>query len=71
MAKQGQRVGEYVLDAIATDGSGRTALSAPRRVVVPAKPGPGEDAPPTVAFTSPAAGAHLSGTPKLAATAAA
>ena len=61
--------GEYVLDAIATDGSGRTALSAPRRVVVPAKPGPGEDAPPTVAFTSPAAGAHLSGTPKLAATA--
>ena len=62
--------GEYVLDAIATDGAGRTALSAPRRIVVPAKPGPGEDTPPTVAFTSPAAGAHLSGTPTLAANAA-
>jgi hypothetical protein len=59
--------GEYVLDAIATDTSGRTALSAPRRVVIRSR---GEDAPPTVAFTRPAVGAHLGRTPTLAADAA-
>ena len=58
--------GEYVLDAIATDTSGRTALSAARRVVVRSR---GEDAPPSVDFVSPAAGARLSGRPTLTATA--
>jgi hypothetical protein len=58
--------GEYVLDARATDSAGRTAISAPRRLVVPAR---GDDAPPTVSFTSPAAGARLRGTPVLRATA--
>lgn len=59
--------GEYVLEAIATDTSGRTTLSAPRRVVIRSR---GEDAPPTVAFTKPASGAHLKGRPTLAADAA-
>jgi hypothetical protein len=61
--------GEVVLDAIASDGTLET-VSAPRRLKVPAGPGPGEDAPPSVSFAQPAAGATLSGTPKLAATAA-
>jgi len=71
--------GEYVLDAIASDGAFTTA-SAPRRIVVPGEPdgpgaggpgpGPGEDAPPTVRFDRPAAGATLSGSPTLAAAAA-
>ena len=56
--------GEYVLDAIATDTSGRTAPSAPRRVVIRSR---GEDAPPTVTLTRPATGAHLRGTRTLAA----
>jgi hypothetical protein len=62
--------GEYVLDAIASDGTFET-VSEPRRIVVPAaEPGPGEDAPPSVSFTRPAAGAILSGSPTLSAAAA-
>jgi hypothetical protein len=69
--------GEYVLEAVATDSGGRSTLSAPRRIVVrergpiaPPPTSPAEDLPPTVAFTHPAAGAHLSGTPTLTADAA-
>jgi len=62
----GMPAGEYVLDAIATDGSDLTTLSGPRRVVVRSR---GEDAPPTVEFTRPAAGALLSGRPTLSANA--
>ena len=71
--------GEYVLDAVATDdgaltdGEPLTTISEPRRIVVPGEPdgpGPGEDAPPSVSFTSPAANAILSGRPTLTATAA-
>jgi hypothetical protein len=62
--------GEYVLDAIATDAGSvddrLTTLSEPRRVVVRSR---GEDAPPTVEFTRPAAGALLSGRPTLSANA--
>ena len=75
---EGMPAGEYVIDAIASDGTYDT-VSEPRRIVVPAEdpgpgpdpePGPGEDAPPSVSFTRPAAGAFLSGSPRLAATAA-
>ena len=59
--------GEYVLDAIATDTSGRTTLSAARRIVVRSR---GEDAPPSVDIVRPADGARLSGRPTIAATAA-
>ena len=58
--------GEYVLDAIATDSSSLTTLSEPRRVVVRSR---GEDAPPSVEFTRPAAAALLSGRPTLSANA--
>ena len=61
--------GEVVLDAIARDGTFET-VSEPRRVVVPAAPGPAEDTPPSVYFTRPAAGAVLSGSPTLSAAAA-
>jgi hypothetical protein len=55
--------GEYVLDAIASDGT-LTSASEPRRVVIRAR---GEDAPPSVSFTRPGAGAVLSGSPTLSA----
>jgi hypothetical protein len=70
--------GEYVLDAVATDGSGLSTVSDFRRIVVPARDGgppvggppvPAEDTPPSVAFARPAAGALLSGSPTLSANA--
>ncbi len=60
--------GEYVLDAIAP-ADGTIAPRSARRAASSCPLVRGEDTPPTVAFTSPAAGAHLSGTPTLAATA--
>jgi hypothetical protein len=65
--------GEYVLDAIASDGTLTTA-SEPRRVVIRSRgdvgPGTVEDAPPSVSFTRPGAGSVLSGSPTLSAAAA-
>ncbi|MEJ7894775.1 MAG: Ig-like domain-containing protein [Solirubrobacteraceae bacterium] len=69
--------GSYLVDAVATDASGRTATSAQRRVFVKNTPsggggggdggggggggGGGDDRPPTVAFTSPADRAIVKG----------
>ncbi|MDP9385482.1 MAG: Ig-like domain-containing protein [Actinomycetota bacterium] len=64
--------GTYVVDAVATDGGGRTATSAPRRLTVRNGGGTAagdNDRPPTVAFTAPASGALVRGTTTLSATA--
>lgn len=52
--------GSYLVDAVATDGSGRTTVSAQRRVSLRLAAG-GDDGPPTVAFTNLAEGAIITG----------
>ena len=51
--------GSYLVDAVATDSSGRTAVSAQRRVFVSNTSGSGDDRPPTVAFSDPGENATL------------
>ena len=63
--------GNYVVDAVATDASGRTTTSAFRRVTIQnGAAAQGDDRPPTVAFTAPAAGTLVRGTTTVSATAA-
>ncbi len=64
--------GNYLVDAVATDSSGRTLTSEQRRVNIRngVAVGGGDDRPPTVGFTAPASGALLRGATTVTMTAA-
>ncbi|MDP9294960.1 MAG: Ig-like domain-containing protein, partial [Actinomycetota bacterium] len=61
--------GQYVVDAVATDNGGLSTTSAPHRVTV-GNGAAGDDRPPTVQFTAPAAGSLVRDRATVSATAA-
>jgi len=65
--------GSYLIDALATDTSGLTTISAQRRVTIdngPGQGGGGDDRPPTVTFATPASNALVGSPTTVSATAA-